>query len=355
MQISSTMRIASVATALPPHRYEQEILLRAAHAAWDKRLDQPGILDRLFRRVGVDERHLCLPVEAYPALASFREKNDTWIASSLELGCRAVREALDSAGIRSDQLGAMFFVSITGVANPSIDARLLNLLRLPRHLKRMPIFGLGCVAGAAGIARAADYVRAYPDQAAVLVSVELCSLTVQADNLSMPNLIATALFGDGAAAVVVTGNDVAATGPRILATESNFYPQTEDAMGWDITENGFEIVLSPKVPDIVREHLGADVNAFLARNGLERSDISSWIMHTGGPAILDATADALELPKEALEASWECLQRIGNLSSASVLFVLNEFLRNRRPEPSSYSILAAMGPGFCSELVLLQW
>lgn len=349
------MRIASVATALPPHRYQQEILLQAAHAAWDKRLDQPGILDRLFRRVGVDERHLCLPVEAYPALAGFREKNDAWIASSLELGCRAIREALENAAVRSEQLGALFFVSITGIANPSIDARLLNLLNLPRHLKRMPIFGLGCVAGAAGIARAADYVRAYPDQAAVLLSVELCSLTVQADNLSMPNLIATALFGDGAAAVVVTGDNVAGTGPRIVATESNFYPHTEDAMGWDITENGFEIVLSPKVPDIVREHLGADVDAFLARNGLRRSDIASWIMHTGGPAILDATADALELPKGALDASWQCLRRIGNLSSASVLFVLNEFIRSRRPEPSSYSILAAMGPGFCSELVLLQW
>ncbi len=349
------MRIASVATALPPNRYEQEILLQAAHVAWDKRLEQPGILDRLFRRVGVDERHLCLPVEAYPALASFREKNDAWIASSLELGCRAVREALEKADVKSEQLGALFFVSITGVANPSIDARLLNLLHLPRHLKRMPIFGLGCVAGAAGIARAADYVRAYPDQAALLLSVELCSLTVQADNLSMPNLIATALFGDGAAAVVVTGEDVPGTGPRIVATESNFYPQTEDAMGWDITENGFEIVLSPKVPDIVREHLGADVDAFLARNGLGRSDIASWIMHTGGPAILDATADALELPKAALDASWQCLRRIGNLSSASVLFVLKEFLHDRRPEPSSYSVLAAMGPGFCSELVLLQW
>src|SRR3954452_14254754 len=304
------MRIASLATALPPHRYEQETLLQAAHVAWDKHLDNPPVLDRLFRRVGVDQRHLCLPMEAYPALANFREKNDSWIASAQELGCRAIKDALENSGVTPEQLGALFFVSITGIANPSIDARILNRLSLPRNVKRLPIFGLGCVAGAAGIARAADYVRAYPDQAAVLLSVELCSLTVQADNLSMPNLIATALFGDGAAAVVVTGENLAATGPRILATESNFYPQTEDAMGWDVTEKGFEIVLSPKVPDIVREHLAPDVDAFLAANGLERSDISSWIMHTGGPAILDAPADALELPKEALEASWECLQRI---------------------------------------------
>lgn len=349
------MRIASLATALPGRRYEQEILLQAAHLEWDKKLDNPQILDRLFRRVGVEQRHLCLPVEAYPALASFREKNDAWIASARELGCQALKEALEKAELKKEQLGAIFFVSITGIANPSIDARIANMLGLPRTLKRVPIFGLGCVAGAAGIARAADYVRAYPDQAAVLLSVELCSLTVQADNLSMPNVIATALFGDGAAAVVVAGDDLPASGPRILATRSNFYPQTEDAMGWDITENGFEIVLSPKVPDIVRQYLGPDVDAFLASNRLCRSDITSWIMHTGGPAILEATAEALQLPTDALAASWDCLRRIGNLSSASVLFVLQDFLLNRRPPASSYSILAAMGPGFCSELILLQW
>ncbi|MFL6450687.1 MAG: type III polyketide synthase [Bryobacteraceae bacterium] len=349
------MRIASLATALPVRRYEQQTLLQAAHAAWDKHLDNPAVLDRLFRRVGVDSRHLCLPMEAYPALANFREKNDAWISGALELGCRAIKEALESSGIDAEKLGALFFVSITGIANPSIDARILNLLGLPRNVKRLPIFGLGCVAGAAGIARAADYVRAYPDQVAVLLSVELCSLTVQANNLSMPNLIATALFGDGAAAVVVTGEDVPATGPRIVATQSNFYPQTEHAMGWDITENGFEIVLSPQVPGIVRENLAPDVDSFLERNGLSRNDITSWIMHTGGPAILEATAEALNLSKCALEASWECLRRIGNLSSASVLFVLEDFLHNRRPPALSYSILAAMGPGFCSELVLLQW
>ena len=349
------MRIASLATALPPRRYEQEILLQAAHAAWDKQLDNPLVLDRLFRRVSVDQRHLCLPLEAYPKLANFREKNDAWIASAQELGCRAIKDALEIGRIEPEQLGALFFVSITGIANPSIDARIVNLLSLPRSLKRLPIFGLGCVAGAAGIARAADYVRAYPDQAAVVLSVELCSLTVQADNLSMPNLIATALFGDGAAAVVVAGEKLAASGPRIVATQSNFYPHTEDAMGWDITEKGFEIVLSPKVPDIVREHLASDVDTFLERNGLRRGDITSWIMHTGGPAILEATADALNLPECALKASWDCLRRIGNLSSGSVLFVLEDFLVNRRPPPSSYSILAAMGPGFCSELVLLQW
>jgi alkylresorcinol/alkylpyrone synthase len=349
------MRIASVATALPSRSYRQETLLEAAHLAWDARLEQPQILDRLFHRVGVHQRHLCLPVEAYPALANFREKNDAWIENAQRLGCQALQDALATARLDPARVGAVFFVSITGIANPSIDARIWNMVDLPRNVKRIPIFGLGCVAGAAGIARAADYVRAYPDQAAVLVSVELCSLTVQANNLSMPNLIATALFGDGAAAVVVTGEDVPAAGPRIVATQSNFYRQTEDAMGWDITADGFEIVLSPKVPDIVRQHLGPDVDEFLGTHGLRRSDIASWIMHTGGPAILDATADALDLPKKALEASWDCLGRIGNLSSASVLFVLDDVLRHRRPAPSSHSILAAMGPGFCSELVLLQW
>jgi alkylresorcinol/alkylpyrone synthase len=219
----------------------------------------------------------------------------------------------------------------------------------------MPIFGLGCVAGAAGISRAADYVRAYPDQVAVLLSVELCSLTLQAEDLSIPNLIATGLFGDGAAAVMVVGDGREADGPEIVATRSVFYPDSEDVMGWSISESGFGIILSADVPQVVRDFLKRDVDAFLADHGLTRADISSWVCHPGGPKVLEAMQEALELPEGALDVTWRSLQEVGNLSSTSVLLVLAETLENHRPAPGSWGMITAMGPGFCSELVLLRW
>jgi alkylresorcinol/alkylpyrone synthase len=272
-----------------------------------------------------------------------------------ELGERAIDCALKQAGLSREAIGAIFFVTVTGVASPSIDARLMNRMRLPPHVRRTPIFGLGCVAGAAGLARAADYVRAYPDKIAVLLSVELCSLTWQRGDMSVANLISSGLFGDGAAAVLVAGADVPRRGPRIVASHCVFYPDTEDVMGWDISEQGFRIVLSPDVPKVVRENLGRDVDSFLATQGLTRLDIGSWIMHTGGPKVLEASAEALGLPREALEVSWEALRKVGNLSSASVLVVLDEVMKHRRPAPGTRSILAAMGPGFCAEMLLLEW
>jgi alkylresorcinol/alkylpyrone synthase len=245
--------------------------------------------------------------------------------------------------------------SVTGIASPSLDARLVNRMGMSPRIKRIPIFGLGCVAGAAGIARAADYVRAFPHHVAALLSVELCSLTIQKEDVSMANLISSALFGDGAAAVIVTGSERSYPGAEILDTRSVFYPQTEHIMGWDISEKRFQIVLSPTLPQLIVDHLGHDVDDFLADNGLARRDIGRWILHTGGPKILEATGTALGLSKEEMGASWECLRKVGNLSSASVLLVLEEVFKRRRPEAGTYSLLAAMGPGFCSELVLLRW
>jgi alkylresorcinol/alkylpyrone synthase len=237
---------------------------------------------------------------------------------------------------------------------------LINRMGLPINIRRTPIFGLGCVAGAAGIARASDYVRAYPTQAAALVSVELCSLTLQREDLSVANLISSGLFADGAAAVIVTGAEFKSagpdiSGPKILATRSIFYPNTEDMMGWNISEKGFRIILSTEVPTLIRQNLGRDVEAFLADNGHKRSDLKSFVLHTGGPKVLEASADALGLHDHELDASWDCLRKVGNLSSASVLCVLEDVMKNRRPEPGTLGLLAAMGPGFCSELVLLRW
>jgi len=348
-------RIAGVGSAFPRNYYRQEEIAAALKRHWVGKMDNPQLVDRLHSRVGVDARHLALTIPEYDDLDTWGKCNNAWIAVAEDLAQQSTCRALARAGMSEADLAAIFFVSVTGVASPSIDARLVNRMNLRTDIKRNPIFGLGCVAGAAGIARAADYVRAFPDQAALLISVELCSLTWQRGDLSVPNLISSGLFGDGAAAVIITGSERAAPGPEVIASRSSFYRGTEYVMGWDISEEGFRIVLSPDVPEMVRKHLAHDVDAFLAEHGLQRNDIGSWIMHTGGPKVLEATEEALELEDGALHLSWESLRRVGNLSSTSVLLVLDEFINVRRPAAGSYSILAAMGPGFCAELVLLRW
>ncbi|HVB85782.1 MAG TPA: 3-oxoacyl-[acyl-carrier-protein] synthase III C-terminal domain-containing protein [Candidatus Dormibacteraeota bacterium] len=349
------MKIAGVGSAFPKHYYDQEVLVTALKNYWRDRLPNPDILDRLEGSMKVDGRYTARPIEFYENMKTWGQANDVWIEVGLEIGEQALCRALAGAGVEPNELSAIFVTSVTGIAAPSMDARLVNRMGLSNNIKRIPIFGLGCVAGAAGISRAADYVRAYPGQTAALLSIELCSLTLQREDLSMAHLISALLFGDGAAATVVAGDDVESDGPEILATKSILYPNTERTMGWDISEKGFRIVLSADVPETVLKHLGADVDEFLGEQNLRRSDIKSWVMHTGGPKVLEATAEALGITKKDLEASWECLRRVGNLSSTSVLLVLEDVYRNRRPAPGTLSILAAMGPGFCSELVLLRW
>jgi len=349
------MQIASTASAFPKNYYPQKFLLEQLQQYWGEKLKNPQMLARLHRNVAVEGRHLALPYEQYYNLHTWGDANNVWIQVAQELGEQALCRALHHAGLEPKDLGALFFTSVTGISSPSIDALLINRMGLPANIKRVPIFGLGCVAGAAGIARAADYVRAYPSQAAALVSVELCSLTIQREDLTVANLISSGLFADGSAAVVVTGDDVKSAGPEIVATRSVFYPETEQMMGWKVSERGFNIVLSPEVPVLIRENLGHDVDRFLADHGHKRSDIGSWVLHTGGPKVLEATAAALDLHSGQLDASWDCLKKVGNLSSASVLVVLEDVMRNRRPEAGTLGLLAAMGPGFCSELVLLKW
>jgi alkylresorcinol/alkylpyrone synthase len=359
------MKIASAASAFPKHYYSQKVLLERLQDYWGAQLKNPLLLARLHRNVTVDGRYLSVPAEQYVDIKTWGEANDIWIRVAQELGERALCLALHNAGLKTDDLGCLLFTTVTGVASPSIDGMLINRMKLPTNIRRTPIFGLGCVAGAAGIARASDYVRAYPSQAAALVSVELCSLTLQREDLSVANLISSGLFADGSAAVIVTGDEFEPShpedsapkisGPTIVATRSIFYPDTEDMMGWDISEKGFRIILSTEVPTLIRENLGRDVDAFLADNGHQRSDLKSFVMHTGGPKVLDASADALGLHNGELDASWDCLRKVGNLSSASVLCVLEDVMKNRRPAPGTLGLLAAMGPGFCSELLLLQW
>ena len=349
------MKIASVGSAFPKHYYSQAMLSAALKKYWQGNLTNPDVVDRMHSHAGIDGRFLALPVDAYYEMTTWGQANDAWIECAQDLGQQALCRALVGVGLAPQDIDALFVVSVTGIASPSLDARLVNRMGLSPRLKRIPIFGLGCVAGAAGIARAADYVRAFPHHVAALLSVELCSLTLQKSDVSMANLISSALFGDGAAAAIVVGSERSYPGAEILDSRSVFYPNTEHIMGWDISEKGFQIVLSPTLPQLIVDHLGHDVDAFLADHGLTRNDIGRWILHTGGPKILEATGTALGLSREKMDASWDCLRKVGNLSSASVLLVLEEVFKRRRPEAGTYSLLAAMGPGFCSELVLLRW
>jgi alkylresorcinol/alkylpyrone synthase len=362
------MRISGIASVFPENYYTQQQILDELANYWSSETDRLKALNRFHHRVGVDGRYLALPIQQYKQIASWGEANRLWLEVAEKLGGCAISRALTSAGLDKDAVGALIAVSITGIASPSLDAHLVNKLSLPRGIRRIPIFGLGCVAGAAGLAQAAEYVRAYPDRTAVLLSVELCSLTWQRNDLSVANLISSGLFGDGAAAVVVTGEDVPEETfrrvggssrpigtPEILGSQSSFYPDTEGVMGWDISESGFQIVLSPDVPDVIHANLPGDVDRFLAQHGLSREDIGSWVLHTGGPKVLQAMSRSLGLDDDVCHASWESLRRVGNLSSTSVLLVLEDIMLNHTPEPGTYGVLAALGPGFCSELVLLRW
>lgn len=354
------MYIASVGTAFPPHRYTQAEIAHTLVTRWGDKLPEPRLLTRLHANCGVKTRYFVLPIERYPELNGFQQTNDEWITAAVALGEQAVCNALTPLGLTAADVSAIFFASVTGIASPTIDARLINRMPFPTHVKRTPIFGLGCVAGAAGIARASDYLRAFPDQIVLLLSVELCSLTWQDDDQSTANLISTGLFGDGCAAVVLAGDAAKlpskpAHVPSILATRSTFYRHTEHIMGWDIRDTGFRIVLSPDVPKVVLENLRGDVDSFLAEHSLTLKDIETWIFHSGGPKVLEATEKALQLPENALALSWKSLSEVGNLSAASVLCVLEDTIKNHPGKPGTYSILAAMGPAFCLELVLLRW
>ncbi|WP_329034786.1 type III polyketide synthase [Streptomyces sp. NBC_00178] len=350
-------RIAAVHGVLPPYRHTQaEITDMTARACLPQGADR-RLLDRVHANAGVRTRHTVLPLEQYAGLDGFGAANDVFIGAAVELGAEAIRGALHKAGLRPCDVDLLMFTSVTGIAAPSVDARLVGRLGLRPDVKRLPVFGLGCVAGAAGIARLHDYLLGRPGQVAVLLSVELCSLTLQRDDPTPANMVATGLFGDGAAAAVLVGGDHPAPGdgPEVLDTRSRLYPDTGHVMGWDIRGSGFTVVLDPAVPDVVRRHLAGDVGGFLEPHGLKPKDIARWVCHPGGPKVLEAVTEALTLPEEALDVTRRSLAETGNLSSSSVLHVLRDTMEQRRPEPGSPGLLLAMGPGFCCELVLLRW
>jgi len=347
-------RLAAVHGALPPHRYRQDeltdLVARMCLPAGASR----AVLDRLHGNVKVTTRHLALPLDQYAELDGFSSTNDTFIEAGLDLAEAAVAGALQAAAIPADEVDLVISVSVTGIATPSLEARLTPRLGFREDLIRIPVFGLGCVAGATGIALLHDFLRGRPAGVAVLVAVELCSLTVQRDDPSIANLVASGLFGDGAAAVVAVGADRAEPGPEVIAARGRLYPSTERVMGWRIGAHGFQVVLAHDVAEVVGEYLAGDVDAFLAEHALHRKDIAAWVCHPGGPKVLEAVQRSLDLDPDALAMTWRSLDTVGNMSSVSVLHVLRDTIA-AGPPAGAPGVVLAMGPGFCSQLVLVRW
>jgi alkylresorcinol/alkylpyrone synthase len=340
--------VASVAVEFPPHQVGQKEAISGLTGFGGPEFERFGA------SAGVEKRRLALPLPQYGKLSGFTEANDIFIETALELGERALLSAVDAAGVDPSEIDIIFSTTVTGLAVPTLEARLATRVGLRPDVKRVPLFGLGCVAGAAGVARMRDYLLAFPDQVSVLLAVELCSLTLQRDDYSIANLVAASLFGDGAAAVVAKGADHTTTGPRVLATRSRIYPDTEEVMGWNIGTNGFQIKLSTEVATVAEKYLGEDVRLFLDDHGLTPADISTWVCHPGGPKVIEAVEHTLDLPADALELTRTSLRDNGNLSSVSVLDVLRANIADP-PPPGSFGLMMAMGPAFCSELVLLGW
>ena len=340
--------VAGLAVEFPPHRHTQDELTSTL-------ADIAGLeIQRFAASSGVSARQLALPLSRYGGLSGFTEANDAYLDIALDLGERALLSAMDQAQVKPSDVDVVFSTTVTGLTVPSLEARLITRIGLRPDVKRVPLFGLGCVAGAAGLARVYDYLRAYPDQVAALLAIELCSLTIQREDRSMANLVASSLFGDGAAAVIATGGERTAAGPHVLATRSRTYPDTENVLGWNIGSDGFRIVLSVEIPAVVEKYLGEDIGKFLADHGLTTADISTWVLHAAGPKVIDAVENVLELPADALDRTRKSLRDNGNLSSVSVLDILQASMADP-PPPGSIGLIIAMGPGFSSELVLLGW
>lgn len=361
-------RVLGVGTAVPDHVVGQP---RARDFAGRMFGRHHADIDRLlpvFDHAGVDRRHFCVPAEWFEAPHTFGERNDLYVHHAMLLSIEAAEAALADADVGAADIGTVLFVSTTGLATPSLDARLTLALGCPTDVRRDATFGHGCAGGVGGLARAAAFARAEPGRAVLLVATELCSLTFQGDDWSKANFVSTSLFADGAAAVVVRADtsttdtsttDASTTGrsaPAVIAESCVLWPDTEDVMGFEFTDRGLEVVLSRSVPNLVREHFAASVEVVCERAGIAVGDVDHHLLHPGGAKVLDAYPHVLPIDARQLCWSREVLRTYGNMSAPTALFVLRKAMDAADgPAPGDTALISAMGPGFAAEHVVLRW
>lgn len=344
-------RILGVGTAVPPHRIGQGEARNLAERLFE---GLPGLnrLIAVFENTGIEARHLSVPLEWFEREHLFAEKNALWADSALALAEEASRAALAQAGVVSERIAAVVFVSTTGIATPSLEAHLVQRLGIPLWAVRLPVWGLGCAGGVAGLSRAAELAKARPSQCVLLVAVELCSLTFVRGDRSKSNLVASSLFADGAAAVVLGPGQ----GPEVLGGFSRLLPESYAVMGWDVTRDGLQVRFAQSIPDLVRGELGNLIRKGLAVYGLSPETVGSWALHPGGAKVLAAYREAMGVDERSLEASWCVLRKFGNMSSPTALFVLQRLMSPLEPVAKGMSgVVLALGPGFAAEGTVLRW
>ncbi len=349
-------RVLSVATSVPRHRISQETAKDLARAMFSEVYKDIERLLPVFDHVEIEGRNFCVPPDWFYEDHTFPEKNALYVENALDLSEKAARRALDRAGVEAGEVGAIFFVSTTGLSTPSIDSQLLPRLGLSEETRRVPVWGLGCAAGASGLSVAADHARLYPEKPVLFVAVELCGLTFQKGDRSKAGLISTALFADGAAAVVLGVPERAreGAGPELLGSYSTTWTGTEDMMGWELVESGFKVRLSRSVPDLVRNRMPENLDKALGSVGLAFEDLKHFVTHPGGAKVLDAFEEVLGLEPGGLALSREVLRYHGNMSSVTVHFILERLLESGDVSTGDLGVLSAMGPGFSAEHVFFR-
>ena len=349
-------KILAAATALPARRYTQQEILEACAVAFPDLMRGPAHRG-IFENAGVAERYLAEPLPFYLESNGFETRNNAYLRHALALSRAALRSCAERAGLSLDALSHLVSVTTTGLATPSLEARLAQEMSLPRSMARTPIFGAGCAGGAVGLARAAEFLRGRPEGVAAVLSAELCSLCFDPAEPTLLKIVSAALFGDGAATVLLAGPDAEVGRPiaEVVASASFLIPDSLHVMGWDFTERGMRLLLSPDAMRVVEENARQAVEPFLKSQGLGLQDVDLFLLHPGSLKIIESFERALGLSCEDTRLSRDSLRRFGNLSSASVLFILEEALRLRRPQAGSHALLTAMGPGFSCEMSLLRF
>lgn len=356
--------IISVAEAVPPFEINQTQAMEFARELFSERFKDIERLLQAFQNGQIEKRNFVKGIEWFKENRSFEEKNNAYIEAAVSLGRDAIVNCLCnqtflSREVQCEEIDAIFFISTTGIATPSIDARIMNLLPFHLHTKRIPIWGLGCAGGAAGLSRAFEYCLAFPSAKVLVVSVELCSLTFQRNDLSKSNLIGTSLFADGVACALVCGDNVQGiskkhTVPVILNTHSTLMPDSLDVMGWEIKNTGLFVVFSRDIPCIIESWLKPNASTFLMENNLDLKEIDYFIAHPGGKKVIEAYIQSLGISASMTEISLDVLKNYGNMSSATIFYVLKRFME-LEVEKGSYGLCTALGPGFSSEMLLLRW